>query len=860
MAVPILKNQIIAWLKEQDYWLQYAGNKLIEEGIVNADLLDNTYKLFCEEYELSPLTIEQTPITFSEIDEDQHVAIGDIKLKGIKEIAHVNALAEGQIIKVGSNLTIIYGANGSGKTGYIRLLNNAFITRGDKQILQNVYDGAAAGEPSCKFIFQSGETPPYEIEYPRNKERVEFTQYAVFDSFSARVHLENDNKLNFTPNGFQFFEQMIELFDGVKEKLIEAIKVNKPHNTFANLFVNDNNIKTAITNLGTGSDEEELQRMGIYDEAIINRHAELTKKIAELRALNIPKKIHELQGLSGQIATFITQEQEILDSLGLKQIENYKALIDSYHNFQRLVKEQGIKNLEKYNIEEIGSPEWKDFIKAAKKYLAVLEATKNDGIAYPKEKDQCLFCLQPLAQKEIDLIKAYWSLLNSHAEIELSQIVEKIKLTLKKLRALVPVSFTEEVIIYDYIKSNKPELAARWKQLAGEIETTRKNAISNLSNCNNDQPFSSYEMQANELCPVKEEIDITIQELMKKNPELEIQELERELQFLNDKNLLSKMVVDVLSFVKAHKWASKAEGCLVAFRTNSITSKQGALFAEHISDKFTETFSNECGFLNAPTAVTIVQRNAKMSTLRRLQVAGELANRILSEGEQRSISLADFLTEAQLNPYNKGIIFDDPVNSLDHERKELIAKRLVKIAARKQVVIFTHDLSFLIRLKIEAENSPDVDLSLTSIRRTANIAGIVLPDLPWIAQNIKVRIGTLKDKIVRIKKIRKEGTEDDYNEAIKSWYLFLREAWERAIEERLFKGVLERFSFGIQTQKLKKIEITPELLDAIEEGMTESSKWVHDAAAGLNPATPEPDKLDQDLKFFENFAEKCKAA
>jgi hypothetical protein len=59
---------------------------------------------------------------------------------------------------------------------------------------------------------------------------------------------------------------------------------------------------------------------------------------------------------------------------------------------------------------------------------------------------------------------------------------------------------------------------------------------------------------------------------------------------------------------------------------------------------------------------------------------------------------------------------------------------------------------------------------------------------------------------------------------------------------------------------LQKIEITPELLKEVEEGMTESSKWVHDAAAGLNPPKPDSAKLEADLNFFEAFANKCKAA
>lgn len=855
MPVSILKNQIISWLKEQDYWLQYAGNELLEGKDPDQQLITGTYDIFCSEYKLIPET-PKPAIQFMPVQGNQQVAAGELKLQGIKEIDHVNALATGQAIPVGPGLTIVYGANGAGKTGYIRMLNNAFIARGDKQILQNVYERAAAGEPSCKFIFQAGEAAPYELAYPGNKESVEFSQYAVFDSYSAKIQLENDNKLHFTPNGFQFFEQLIELFEGLKEKLNQSVLAKRIANTFLPLFVNDNAIRTAIVGLGAQSNEEELKKLGNYDAASTTRHAEITGKIAELKALNIPKKILELQALSKQLGEYIAGQQKILDCLTTAETENYKSLIEAYHGFQKLVSEQGVKSLEKYNIEKIGSPEWKDFIKGAKKYAGSLA----DGENYPGENDRCLFCLQTVTDKEQELMNAYWNLLASQAETELAQTIEKIKGALKKLRELPAVSFTDGVSIYEYIHEKNPEIALRWKEDCLAIENARLAAIDNLSNCYFDKEFVCFEKKTAELIPLRDALDQTVQDLMRKNPQREIEELERELQFLNDKNVLSKMLAAVLDFVAAYKWAAKAEGCLTAFRTNGVTTKQGALFAEHISDRFTQSFSDECKLLNAPSAVNIVQRNVKMSTLRRLQVAGETANRILSEGEQRSISLADFLTETGIDPYNKGIIFDDPVNSLDHLRKELIAKRLADISAQKQVIIFTHDLSFLIRLKIEAENNPAVQLALTSIRRSSRTAGIILPEIPWIAQNIKSRIGTLKDKLVRVKKTEKEASEDDYAAAAKSWYLMLREAWERAIEERLFKGVVERFGFGIQTQKLRKVEITPELLDAIEEGMTESSKWVHDSAAGLNPVTPDTDKLEKDLKFFEAFAEKCMAA
>jgi hypothetical protein len=41
-----------------------------------------------------------------------------------------------------------------------------------------------------------------------------------------------------------------------------------------------------------------------------------------------------------------------------------------------------------------------------------------------------------------------------------------------------------------------------------------------------------------------------------------------------------------------------------------------------------------------------------------------------------------------------GIVFDDPVSSLDHMRREQIARRLAREAKVRQVNVFTHDLAF----------------------------------------------------------------------------------------------------------------------------------------------------------------------
>ena len=775
----------------------------------------------------------------------------------IKEIENVNALATGQAITINPNLTIIYGGNGTGKSGYVRLLNNAFNSRGDKNILSNVFSGVATGEPTCKFTFQST-TVPYDLQYPLQKDSLEFTQFAVFDMQSVRVHLGQDNKLNFTPNGFEFFEKVLELYEVLKSKLNTEIKANQLVNGFVNFFINDNPIRNQILNLGASSNEEELKVLGTYTEEDDAKLAALIANREELKALDIPKRIAEFQKLFSQLLEFISRQQAILDCLKPNDIDQCSSLINAFHKFQNLAKQEGIKSLEEFNIEELGSNEWKEFIKASRSYASLIEANRESN-TYPSDKDNCLFCLRPLTGKESSLINSYWNLLKSEAEGELNRIIQAIRELEKKLKGLSPAKFDESTTLFEYVNHIDQALTVKWMEIVSSSETIRQNVILNLANRNFDLPMNAFTVLVNELDNIVEKVKATIDDLFQKNPAQELSELEIQIQFFTDKSLLSKLLDQMLAYVAAHKWAAKAENSMSALATNSITMKQGDLFTSHITHKYTETFNNECKELAAPMFVNIVQRNEKISTLRKLQVEGIAANQVLSEGEQRAISLADFLTEVQLNSNNKGVFFDDPVTSQDHQRREKIAERLVELSINKQVIIFTHDIAFFIRLKIFAEVL-GINFYITTIRNIGGTPGIISPDLPWIAQNVNARIGTLKDRLVRLKKVERDCSAEEYLYAAKSWYNLLREAWERAVEERLFKGVVERFLLGVQTQKLKKVIVTNELILEIEKGMMESSNWLHDAAAGLNPPAPDTTKAESDLKYFEDFAAKCVVA
>ena len=93
---------------------------------------------------------------------------------------------------------------------------------------------------------------------------------------------------------------------------------------------------------------------------------------------------------------------------------------------------------------------------------------------------------------------------------------------------------------------------------------------------------------------------------------------------------------------------------------------------------------------------------------------------------------------------NIGIVLDDPVCSLDHKRRTFIVSRLLEEAKERQVVVFTHEITFFMELKTEAERN-GISYEQETIRKICNEPGDISPVIPWQGMNVKDRTGKLKN-------------------------------------------------------------------------------------------------------------------
>jgi hypothetical protein len=105
-------------------------------------------------------------------------------------------------------------------------------------------------------------------------------------------------------------------------------------------------------------------------------------------------------------------------------------------------------------------------------------------------------------------------------------------------------------------------------------------------------------------------------------------------------------------------------------------------------------------------------------------------------------------------------------------------------------------------------------------------------------------------------KLFREGHQAAYGKEAQSVYGLLRAAWERALEEVLLEGVVERYRPGVQTKQIRKIaDITEDDCRILDAAMTKCSKWLpgHDQAAAARAAVPEPAELKADIDALETW-------
>jgi energy-coupling factor transporter ATP-binding protein EcfA2 len=788
-----------------------------------------------------------------------------LTLVGVRGLTNVNALKSDQRLPIGKQLTVIYGHNASGKSGYARVMKKAFRARVVDDILPNVYVVAKAGPASAIFEIEENGAVRDEKWVNGVPSPAELSRFAVFDAKCARVYITGSNELSFLPFGFDIIKGLGEITDEIKKRLQDIAGQHTPRPDALSHLVDTTSTGKFVGALSSFVTEDDVKKRAGWTNADVEMLKAKEKELFALKA-NSPQALRaSLLGQKKRLETIKSSVSPIQKGISAARIAEIKEKVSELQKREQAVEVAAKAAFGGLDFNGVGSDVWRELLLAAEKYSIQLA---YPGQPFPATETgaKCVLCLQPLDHVAKVRLKGFWDFIQDDASSKRDLAVQEVESEQEKLAGLphgVPreIEVLEDAVqafgskVFEELKVFFPAATSRLTAIEAAVKSRQWGELP-------DEPASPVPTCQAEITVIEDRLkgladDAKVSE--------QIRLLENEVAELNARHKLSQNLTAVLDHLRSLKLANSARAADDKIKTNKIALKAGELQQRLVTDAFKNQVLHSLKEIGLDRVRAGVERQpgGKGKVLHKVTIEGATLGNpdaVFSEGERTAISLACFLAELSANDDNCGIILDDPVTSLDHRIRGGVVRLLVKEAKTRQVIIFTHDLVFLRDLWEEADHQ-QVEIAPLNVQALGKLTGIVTRHLPWSGAKVGQRINHLQQLLGEAKAAEGAGNVDSYRSSADEFYSLLRSTWERAVEELLFNRAVERLEGNVKTMALDGVFVDFESVEGVLNGFARASAMIHahDHAVAENQALPPTADLKKDLDEFIAFADKQKS-
>lgn len=791
------RRLLVDWANGQDAWVrQLTAETILSRNAPTDDLLGRVYETFLAEKGLSEG--EQPDVPKLEVAAAETTEDVTLELVSLSNVQGVNALADDQNLDFDPSLTVLFGQNGSGKTGYARIIKRISAVRPAEDILPNAHATYLdpPPTPSAEIAYRlSGDE--HTARWNNETGLTPFTRISVFDANDVQLHVDSELGYVFTPAELALFGYIAAGILGIQQRISAEVSNLAPGlNPLLNKFARETKVYPLIETLGATTDISQLEALATLEEDAEATFERLQGEVNALRSnaldavlTNAQQHVRDLTRLCGVL--------DLLQGFSAPQYERALNAVETAEARRAEAREHLFAEDELPGAPDEG---WQEFITAGETYREHLGQEH-----YPQDGDSCLYCMQKLSPAALGLVTRYRTFLDQ----TLAQQVNDARAALNESR--LALNETELARVLEFVvEQQQLSDAPAWAASAAAV-FAHGHAVA--TETGEGKPLSRTGLSEAAM-PVRIEVVAALtsateaaQQLAtdKENATSAIATRQRKLAELGARIELDKNLAAAREYVRRAKRGQQLERLskVISSGASKQLTVQSKLASEDLVNRSFETlFSEECARLHAPPVALHFQgRSGKVQ--RKKAVANYRPSAVLSEGEQKVLALADFLAESRMRGTSAPLVFDDPVTSLDYRRLDEVAARIQSLAETHQVIVLTHNIMFASAL-ISSRQSKKLRVKIYEVRDGGDTKGILAP-------NVEPQFDTPADlaKRINVKMQVIPKTEAIVQDAlIKETYDLIRAWCESFVEQELLQNVTQRYRHNIMMTKLSKIDTT----------------------------------------------------
>ena len=854
-------EELKTWFKKRPVWLQRAAKRIIEKGKLN----EEDYNKFLEcclseaknELDAAGAVLPgEAPI--EKLLNDQ--AFGsEIKLKGIRNVKGINALSPRNPLEFGEgNLSVIYGSNGSGKSGYARILKHVCGAKSCSPLLSNIFKEPET-ERKCEIEYQKdGEAKS--AKWAVSEKPVDDLRRAhIFDSECGKVYVADENEVIYEPRILLFFSDLVKVCDGISSKIEEKIRREVSQKPSFPPEYKGTEEANWHENLSAETDEEEVKKHCQWTEEDEKKLSSLQTRLAQK---DPAKEAEKIRGQNARVKKIIDESKKLSAVFSEEKYRAISALKEKHVQMAETAKAAADRVFGNSSLDGVGAETWRQLWEHAREY-SEKEAYKGKLFPVISNDPLCVLCHQPLDSGAKKRLESFEEFVKGEAKKAEGAAKKSLEEAIERLPEISKEEDLEAKIAAEGLESEEGEL----KKLYAGLRKRKAQFQKILS----DSPLSPSitplpdikkweEKQASRIKDREEQAKQYDEDAREANREKTLAEQKK----LSAKKWLSQQTDSVKKEIERLKRIKHFKKAKSLADTKSLSRKKSELSEKLITEDFIKRFNSELRDLKAgKIKVEIVKSRArKGKALHAIRLKGAVSGsvktqEILSEGENRIVALSAFLADVTGEKTPAPFIFDDPISSLDQSFEEAVARRLVGLSKDRQVIVFTHRLSMLGLLEGYSKKH-GIKLHAVCVEKEHWGAGEP-GEMPLYAEKPKTALNFLIEKLPRARQILEDGGQRRYDEFAISLYNDFRITIERVIEEILLADIVKRHRRKIHAQNVKKLaKIKPEDCRILDDLMTKYSKPLHSQSDEAPCEIPELDELEGDFEKLKGWIKEFK--
>ncbi|MGB6051601.1 MAG: hypothetical protein WBG14_12200, partial [Rhodococcus sp. (in: high G+C Gram-positive bacteria)] len=389
------RDLLSEWANTSDEWVRYIVRHVLNGGgPLGSEEQSGAYVLFRQEkaFDTREVPTEEPLVTLEREDE----AIEPLTLTSLSEVVGVNALVEGGVIEPHAGLTILFGENGTGKTGYSRIFKALAASRTADVILGDIE--AASPQPQAALVGYTLGTESKTYTWTGQQGVAPFTRMSIFDSPSVSFHVDDDLEYVYVPAALALFNHVIAGIKSVQAHIDRAVESLRSRSTgLLSRFSRTATVYPLIETLGASTDLEHLRSLADSDPDVDTRIGDLRRTVAALEADTISAEIK----LQQRVERVLTQASNAATVMADFNVEAYGRERDTLHGLEEDYRAFRTALFEAADLPAEPDDTWSTFIEAGEAYQAHLIAVGAH------DADRCLYCRQPLNEAARSLIGKY---------------------------------------------------------------------------------------------------------------------------------------------------------------------------------------------------------------------------------------------------------------------------------------------------------------------------------------------------------------------------------------------------------------------------------------------------------------------